>query len=157
MPTLHELNCLLKGTFMWSHSRWCVSVGCRNLHLGLLRPRPPNFPTHVDAFISIFGGFRCISWCGLVFSFQKKKNKNALGVLFCIFAFFVQYWGEGLGEGCGSCSSPSIFLWSKQWEGALLLCAVLATTGWLGKRGFYTTRDTDEAAPDQITQITKTW
>lgn len=101
MPTLHELNCLVKGTFMWSHSRWCVFVGCRNIHLGLLRPRPPNFPTHVDAFISNFGGFRCISWCGLVCSFLKKKNKKALGVLFCIFAFFVQYWARVWGRGVG--------------------------------------------------------
>lgn len=156
-----------------AHIAWAELPGQRNLHvtsfplvcvcrlqehpLGTAQTKATKFPNTCWCLYQYFWGvsLHFMMWVGIFF--PEKKNKKALGVLFCIIAFFVQYWGEGEGEGCGSCSSPSIFLWIKQWEGALLLCAVLATTGWLEKTGFYTTQDTDEAAPGQFTQITKTW
>lgn len=35
------------------------------------------------------------------------------------------------------CSSTFVFLWSKQWEGALLWCTNLAIVSWLSEMGLY--------------------
>lgn len=40
-------------------------------------------------------------------------------------------------KGGKSCSSIIIFMWSKQWEGALLWCTNLVIVSWLTETGFY--------------------
>lgn len=123
MPTLHELNWLIKGTFILSHSSRYLFVHCRNIHSRLLRSMPPNFPTHVDAFISIFWGvvLHFIMWVGIFFC-KKKEEQKALGVLFCIFAFFCTILGRGYGRGGVGCAVVLLFSCEAKSEKVLYCC-----------------------------------
>lgn len=81
-------------------------------------------------------GLCCISRCGVVIIFFIIVFFPTVGVPFCILAFFCKITGWECKGGDKSCSGTFIFMWSKQWEGALLWCTNLVIVSWL-EMGFY--------------------
>ena len=92
-----------------------------------------DIPTHFDAFLDILWVSAAFKKCRVViifFFFHPRCTVLYIGI------FFVQKLGENV-KGGKLCSSTFIFMWSKQWEGALLWCTNLVIVSWLTEIGFY--------------------
>lgn len=89
-----------------------------------------RIPSHSDAFSVSPGSLLHFNMWGVFYCFVSCPSCTVLYI-------FVQYLGENVKGGGGLYSSTFIFLWSKQWESALLSCANLAIVNWLTEGGFY--------------------
>lgn len=76
----------------------------------------------------------CISRCGVVIIFFCMFFPLVYRSVYWHFVCTITRWEC---KGGKSCSSIIIFMWSKQWEGALLWCTNLVIVSWLTETGFY--------------------